>query len=105
VDRLALIQEPLDVVAFFGSWCQQCKHVLPGLLRVHALTENPNFTVTLIALDEEMLEPVDWIERCGVVLMPTFIVRINGEEIGRIEEEPEASIEADLVRILSANGY
>ncbi|MCK4305680.1 MAG: hypothetical protein KAY24_15690 [Candidatus Eisenbacteria sp.] len=101
---LAGIGETVDVVAFFGSWCQICKHSLPELLRIHDLINNPSFSLTLVALDEDVVEPEDWISNCGISRVPSFIVRIDEEEIGRIEEEPEISMEVDLVRILFGNG-
>ena len=71
--------------------------------QVQEQARNPHLSVTLVAMDEDLVEPEDWVMSCGVALTPTFIVRIEGEEIGRIEEEPEVSIEADLVSILYGN--
>jgi hypothetical protein len=34
------------------------------------------------------------------VKLPTFLVYVDGREIGRIVETPERSVEEDLVRIL-----
>ena len=36
-----------------------------------------------------------------IELVPTFILDYNGEEIGRIIESPEESLEKDLLRIIS----
>lgn len=101
IERLAGIGENVNVVAFFGTWCQTCKHHLPALLSTLDHTGNQHFSLTLIALDEDITEPAEWLSDCGVgYATPSFIVRIDGDEVGRIEEEPEISMEADLVDIL-----
>jgi thiol-disulfide isomerase/thioredoxin len=102
--RLAEWSEDVEIVAFFGSWCQLCKHHLPSLLKVLQLATNSHLHLTMVALDENMNEPYDWITDWEVGYTPSFIVCIDGAEVGRIEEEPEISIEADLAQILIGDG-
>ena len=101
VHRLAAVTAEIEVIAFFGTWCSTCKHHLPALMETLDLAENPSFKITYVGLDEDALEPADWIERCGIHTTPSMVVIHAGEEIGRIENEPEVSVEADLVSILS----
>ncbi len=100
--RLAGIAEDVEIVAFFGTWCQICKKHLPALLSTIDHAGNPHLKLRLIAVNEDATEPADWIEACGAgYATPTFIVRVDQAEIGRIEEEPHVSVEADLAEILS----
>ena len=100
--KLAGIAEDVEIVAFFGTWCQICKKHLPALLSTIDHAGNPHLKLTLIAVSEDGAEPADWIEACGAgYATPTFIVRVDQAEIGRIEEEPRVSVEGDLVEILS----
>ncbi len=102
LEVLAGLGEDIDVVAFFGTWCQICKEHLPALLSTIDHTGNPHLKLTLVALDESASEPADWIEACGVgYITPTFVVRVDKMEVGRIEEAPRVSVEADLVDILT----
>jgi len=107
VAKLAGIAEDVDIVAFFGTWCQICKKHLPALISTIDHASNPHLKVTPIAVSEDGAEPADWIEACGAgYATPTFVVRIDGEEVGRIEEEPRGSVEAHLVDILAgATGH
>ncbi len=102
VARLAGIAADVEIVAFFGTWCQVCKKHLPALISTIDHANNPHLQLRPIAVSEDGAEPADWIDACGAgYATPTFVVRIDGEEIGRIEEEPRGSIEANLVQILA----
>jgi hypothetical protein len=102
IAKLAGIAQDVEIVAFFGTWCQICKKQFPALISTIEHAGNPHLKLTPIAVSEDGTEPADWIEACGAgYATPTFIVRIHGEEVGRIEEEPRVSVEADLVEILA----
>jgi len=100
VARLAAVKQPTELAVFFGTWCQICRYELPALLATLDAAKNPNLKLTLIALDENAMEPKELISQYQVVTTPTTIALIDGEELGRIEEEPKASVEADLADIL-----
>ncbi len=103
IAALKAISAPYDVIAFLGSWCSLCKHNLPGILKTITETANPNLTLHLIAMDEDLLNPEDWINQYGIGATPTVIIAENGIELGRIEEEPHPSSEVALVNILTGN--
>jgi thiol-disulfide isomerase/thioredoxin len=100
VAQFASVSRPLEVLAFFGTWCSTCKHYLPGLIATLDRAGNDKINITYIGVDENVVEPADWIARHHVSTTPVVILRSNGVEIGRIEREPRASMEADLAAIL-----
>jgi thiol-disulfide isomerase/thioredoxin len=100
VARLAAAKLPAEIVVFFGTWCQICRHELPALVATLDAAKNPNFKLSLVAIDENVIEPKDLISQYSVLTTPTTIVTIDGQELGRIEEEPRVSVEADLAGIL-----
>jgi len=104
VARLAGVKRPAQIVAFFGSWCQICKHHVPALLATLDAARNPNLTLSLVGVDENVTEPRGPIAQYQVVATPTILVLVGGEELGRIEEDPRVSIEADLADILVGPG-
>lgn len=100
VRALAEVSRDVEILAFFGTWCQICKHTLPALLGTLDAAENPHLRLRLIGTDENMLEPAELIERHALDYTPTFVVLEDGLELGRIEEEPILSVEADLIEIV-----
>ncbi len=100
VSALRAVGEPIEIIAFFGTWCQTCKQSLPALLSTLDRANNPNFHLHLVGTDENMSEPADWIMEWALDYTPTYIVLQGDTELGRIEEEPLVSMEADLLEII-----
>jgi thiol-disulfide isomerase/thioredoxin len=94
------VGEPIEIIAFFGTWCQTCKQSLPALLSTLDRANNPNFHLHLVGTDENMSEPADWIMEWALDYTPTYVVLQGDTELGRIEEEPLVSMEADLLEII-----
>lgn len=91
-----------EVLAFFGTWCSTCQEELPAVLATLDAAANPKIELRLIAVDEDLVEPVDLLTEYSVQDIPTLIVTRGGREIGRIIEEPKTTIEGDLARIIGA---
>jgi thioredoxin 1 len=89
------------LVVFFGSWCSLCKKYVPRLLKTLEAAKNPNLPVEFCGVTEDHQEPKDMVTKYGISTTPTIIVLRGGKEIGRISENPDESVEADLALILS----
>jgi thiol-disulfide isomerase/thioredoxin len=100
VAKLASVQQPAEILAFFGTWCLICQRELPALFAALDAAANPNLKLALVAVDEDVTEPRDLITQYRVTTTPTMIVLIDGEELGRLEEEAEGTVEAELANIL-----
>jgi thiol-disulfide isomerase/thioredoxin len=100
IAKLASVQRPAEILAFFGTWCLICQKELPALLATLDAAANPNLKLALVAVDENVIEPRDLISQYKVTTTPTMIVLIDGQELGRLEEEPEGTVEAELANIL-----
>lgn len=100
IAALSKVQSPTVIKVFFGTWCSYCKHYLPQLMKTVEASHNPAFHIEFIGVSEDQSEPADLLGKYDVSLTPTFVVLQNGEELGRFEEEPLVSVEADLARIL-----
>ncbi|MFH1143893.1 MAG: thioredoxin family protein [Candidatus Eisenbacteria bacterium] len=100
VTILAANRHPVEILAFFGSWCRTCKNLLPALIATLDAADNPAFHLVLIGLDENMQEPAELIATHGLSATPSFIFLTDGYELGRIEDQPRKTIEADFVEIL-----
>ncbi len=100
IQALKGLSADTHIVIFFGSWCTFCKHWLPRFLKTMEETGNPKITTEFYGISEDQTQPKDVIDQYRVVKTPTFVIEQGDKEIGRIEEEPSVSIEADLVKIL-----
>lgn len=98
---LARVDPGAEVTVFLGTWCSDSQRELSHLWR--ALDEAAgmfNFRLHYIAVDRDKEEPAELIEGADLLYVPTFIVRRNGEEVGRIVEEAPHGIVADLTSLL-----
>jgi thiol-disulfide isomerase/thioredoxin len=100
VSLIKSVSRPVEIVVFFGTWCSYCKKWLPRFIKTMEAAGNPNITVRYVGIDENLSEPEALIAQFGISKTPTFVVRMNGKEIGRILEEPKQSMEEDLALML-----
>ena len=84
----------LDV--YFGSWCSDSRREVPRLLRILDRTSPANLKVRFYGLDRTKKEPARLVRRGAIERVPTFILSVDGREVGRIVETPQATLEHDL---------
>ena len=96
------LPQDVTVTVFFGVWCHDSEREVPRLLRVLDALGVDDSAVTLIALDTTKREPAGRALQHGVNFTPTFIFYIGGEEVGRIVERPESSLEQAIHGVLHA---
>ena len=88
----------LDV--YFGSWCSDSRREVPRLLRILDRTSPAHLKVRFYGLDRTKKEPARLVRRGAIERVPTFILRVDGREVGRIVETPQATLEHDLALLL-----
>tara|TARA_R110002049_G_scaffold69396_3_gene179782 strand:- start:8028 stop:8501 length:474 start_codon:yes stop_codon:yes gene_type:complete len=103
IEKLNSVQDSILIAVFMGTWCHDSKREIPAFLKVMEIIENPLITAQYTALDYKNRGPKDIIEKNNIKRTPTFIIYKNGKEIGRIIEEVEESVEADLFKIILDN--
>jgi thiol-disulfide isomerase/thioredoxin len=101
VDMIARADSGVDVIVFFGTWCPDSRREVPRFLKVadmaHMLTDH----IKLYGLDRSKKSADGLTDQYGVERVPTFIFLKGGDEIGRITEFPETTIEGDMLSILA----
>lgn len=95
------IKEPTEIVVIIGTWCPDCHRETPRFIRIMEEVNNPNIKVTFIGVDRKKQDPEGLAAQYEFTRIPTFIVMQKGEEVGRIIERPETSLEIDLAKILN----
>ncbi|MES1244669.1 MAG: thioredoxin family protein [Acidobacteriota bacterium] len=103
---LAAVERGADVTVFLGTWCGDSRREVPRLWKALDLAGPAvPFEIHYIGVDRDKKEPDGRTSGDGVLYVPTFIVRRNGQEIGRIVEHSPAGIEKDLLALLTGQAH
>ncbi len=93
--------KPIEIEAFFGTWCAHCKEYMPKFLRVVEECKSA-IKVNLVGVPKGWsTESGPW-EGKNVQNIPTIIVKTEGREITRLGSQPGATPEIELAGILKA---
>jgi len=104
ISELKNINGTYDVDVFLGTWCSDSRREVPrfnNILKNAALLNKIN--VTLWAVDREQKLGNGLAQQNNIERVATFVFYKEKEEIGRIIETPEQTLEADILNILKAN--
>lgn len=99
---LADVAAGAEVTVYMGTWCSDSRRELARFWRALDLVggEVP-FSVEYLAVDRAANRPPELAEEVGLDYVPTFIVRRDGEEVGRVVEVAVEGIEKDLLGLLT----
>ncbi len=91
----------LRIEVIFGSWCSDSLDQLPPFLKILDQIGGNGIPANCTGVPRAREERGEEVARLKIEAIPTFIVYRKDAEIGRIVETPKATLEADLVEILS----
>lgn len=93
----------LSIVTVLGIWCPDSRREVPRFMKIIELMKFPVEQMIFIGVDNEKLAPLGDYDILGIERVPTFIIYKNKIELGRIIENPVASLEQDLLDIITRN--
>ena len=103
---LAAVEPGADVTVFLGTWCGDSRREVPRLWKALDLAGPAvPFEIHYVGVDRDKKEPGGRPAGDDIRYVPTFIVRRNGQEIGRIVEHSPAGIEKDLLALLNGQAH
>lgn len=88
------------VLVFAGVWCEDTQLLLPQFYKATDLAGLSRDRVELYLLDKKKKSPYRLERKYKITAVPVFIIMKDGEEVGRIVESVEESIEKDLVNLI-----
>ncbi len=100
IDYIRYYRDSFSVVVFAGTWDVNSRELLPAFYRTMMAAGYPLNKIKLYGVDMQFHSLNGEAEKYKVTKLPTIIVLHNNEELGRIEEVPVQSVEANLVAIL-----
>ena len=96
-----------QIEVYMGTWCGDSKREVPRLINLFGEIEAPKENVRMVAIrgDNPYYKQGPKGETMGknIHRVPTISISKNGQEIGRIVEEPMESLEADLLNIIQGD--
>lgn len=102
IESIHKSKKPLEIEAFFGTWCSHCKLFMPKFLRVMKDADNPNIKLTLVGVPKNFgTQPGPW-EGKGIQSIPTITIRYEGKDLTRLGTHEQAVPEAELAGIIAA---
>ncbi len=90
-------------LVFLGTWCGDSKNGVPKFCKIADVSHISQENIILYGLDRTKKSDDGLTEKYHITNVPTVIVLMNDNEIGRITEHPQESFEKDLVRIINYN--
>lgn len=100
-DGILSYDENINVHVFLGTWCGDSRRNVPRFFK--SIKGNDHYKVFIWAVDRKMKLDNNLPERYDIHRVPTFVFEKNGIEVGRIVENPNKSIEEDILDILQPN--
>ena len=94
------VEHPVTIKMFYRTDCIDSVREVPRFIRTIQLADNDNIQVDAIGLERGSAEPAELVAGWDIQRVPTFIVVIDGEEVGRVIETARESIEIDLAKFL-----
>ena len=101
ISRLQEVSEVVRVEIYLGAWCPDCRQRVSAYLKIMDMVRNPMIRTTYTGLPRDRAARGPYTEGKNIERIPTFIVFLRDQEIGRIIETPALSVEEDLWNILA----
>jgi len=100
IRKIKKTKKDYQIVMILATWCHDSQEQVPRFYRILDEAGIAGCLLHLICVDGEKTGGDLSIEEYNIERVPTFIFYRNGEEIGRIIETPEISLEEDVLGII-----
>ncbi len=100
VAKLQTIPEEVMIEISLGTWCPDCRQHVSAYLKLMDMVKNPLIQTTFTGIPRDRSARPPYTKDRNIEKVPTFIVFFRNQEIGRIIETPQVSVESDLWNIL-----
>jgi len=105
VDSIKPLLTGIKIKVYMGSWCEDSQREVPAFFKIMEHAAAADNIMSLIALDHDKLSPDGLQEADAIEYVPTIILIKDGQELNRIVEYPQQSLEQDILTILQGKPY
>ncbi|MDR3679899.1 MAG: thioredoxin family protein [Flavipsychrobacter sp.] len=89
-----------ELVVFMGTWCDDSHNLVPKLYKVLQQSGYPMTKYTMFGVDRQKTTKNSEHLKYKITLVPTIILLKDHQEVGRITENVDKSVEEDLQAIV-----
>jgi thiol-disulfide isomerase/thioredoxin len=100
ITDLSELTQETEIITLVGTWCPDCYREVPRLIKILASLNSPHITTRYIGLDKDKRDKQGLGAKFEFSRIPTIIIMQNNQEVGRIVERPDTSLEQALLDIL-----
>jgi len=91
----------ITFVIIIGTWCDDSQKEFPRFIKILNELEFNMQQINIICVNTHKEAETTNVFKMDIEYVPTFIIKKEGIEIGRIIESPKNSLESDLLKILT----
>ena len=92
--------DDISILIILATWCHDSKEQVPRFMKVFDETGFDEKKLVMVAVDRQKTAGKMSLSDYQIELVPTFIFYRNKEELGRIIETPETTLESDFLNLL-----
>ncbi len=89
-----------QITIVLATWCYDSQMQVPAFFALLDKTRFSEQHYEILCVDRQKLIPGKDITALSILRVPTFIFYYAGNEVGRIVETPEVSLEEDMLEII-----
>ena len=91
----------MSFVIFGGSWCGDTETELPKIMDIFSQSGIPSSSFRIFGVNREKQEPTGVALKFKIEKVPTLIILLGNEELGRIVEFPRITWEDDILMMIA----
>jgi len=91
----------IHITIVMATWCGDTRREVPRFLKILDQINFPENNYSLICVDRKRKGLQDEVDDLDIQLVPTFIFYEGENEIGRIIETPQTTLEEDFYSVIS----
>lgn len=105
LSKIEPLLKDVRIKVFMGTWCEDSQREVPALYKIldHINYDYKNLELFAVSRDKDT--PEGYEKGFNIEYVPTIIFIKNGNELGRIVEYTQESLEKDMYAILSGADY
>ena len=100
LEGLKAVANDYSVLIFMGTWCSDSRREVPRLFKIFDWLGMSEKSIAIFCVGRDKIVGDDVVDDMEIELVPTLIFYHQGDEIGRIIEVPDESLEIDMKEII-----